>query len=81
MDKTALRKKLHRLIDDAADEKLAALLDAFSSVETGQLPWWKDPETLEELDDRLKSYVAEQGSTYTLEDVDREINLRKSNTK
>jgi hypothetical protein len=69
MDTTALRKKLHRLIEDAADEKLVALFEAFSAVETGQLPWWKDPETLEELDDRLKSYVAEQGPTYTLSNM------------
>jgi hypothetical protein len=60
MNTTALREKLHRLIEDATDEKLAALFEAFSSVETGQLPWWKEP------DDRLESSVAEQGPTYTL---------------
>lgn len=80
MDTTAIREKLHRLIADAGDEKLAALFEAFSAVEMGQLPWWKDPETIKELDDRLKSFVAEQGPNYTLEDVDREINLRKSKT-
>ncbi len=66
MDATAIREKLHRLIEDASDEKLAALFEAFNAVETGGLPWWKDPETIKELDDRLKSYVAEQGPTYTL---------------
>tara|TARA_R110000850_G_scaffold218852_2_gene344384 strand:+ start:4538 stop:4963 length:426 start_codon:yes stop_codon:yes gene_type:complete len=69
MDTTAIRKKLHRLIEDAADEKLVALLEAFSAVETGQMPWWKDPETIKEPDDRLKSYVAEQGPTYTLSNM------------
>jgi hypothetical protein len=55
MDTTALNEKLHRLIEDATDEKLAALFEALSSFETGQLPWWKDPETIKEPDDRLKS--------------------------
>jgi len=80
MDTTAIREKLHRLIEDANDEKLAALLEAFSAVETGQMPWWKDPETIKELDDRLKSFVAELGTTYRLSAIDKELNLRKSKT-
>lgn len=69
MDATAIREKLHRLIEDASDEKLAALFEAFNAVETGGLPWSKEPETIKELDDRLKSYVAEQGPTYTLSNM------------
>ncbi len=69
MNTNAIREKLHRLIADAGDEKLAALFEAFSAVETGQLPWWKDPETIKELDDRLKSYVAEHEPTYTLSNI------------
>lgn len=77
MDTTAIREKLHRLIEDAADENLAALFDAFRVLENTPSPWWKDPETIKELDDRLKNYVAEQELTYTLEDVDNELKSRK----
>ena len=81
MDTIVIREKLHRLIENAADEKLAALFEALSALEKNPLPWWKDPESLKELDDRIKSYVAEQGPSYTLEDVDKELQLRKSQTK
>ncbi|MEX2350281.1 MAG: hypothetical protein WD554_05325 [Flavobacteriaceae bacterium] len=69
MDTTAIREKLHLLIEDASDEKIAALFEAFNALETGGLTWWKDPESIKEPYDRLESYVAEQGPTYTLSNM------------
>ncbi len=78
MDTIALRKQLHKIIDDAGEEKLQSLYDVIHSLENAKLPWWKDDEVLYELDSRMKSVLAENEPTYTLEDVDRTLDqLRK----
>jgi hypothetical protein len=81
MDAIKIRKKLHKLIDDAGEEKLEALYEAMCSVDRPVVSWWEDKNVLRELDSRVASWVEEKAAVYTLKDIDREIALRKSELK
>ncbi|MBA3987228.1 MAG: hypothetical protein H0X63_11805 [Flavobacteriales bacterium] len=81
MDTIQIRQKLHKLIEDAGQEKLEAFYEALCSIDKPAVFWWEDKNVLRELDSRIESWVEEKEAVYTLEDIDREIAIRKSELK
>jgi len=78
MDTLKIREKLHKLIDDADEDKLDALYKAMKSIDLPTVSWWEDANLINEFDSRIHSWVEEKGTAYTLEDLDREIAKRKA---
>lgn len=77
MNATRLREKLHKLISTASDENLPLIYQAVDTAVAPSTNWWENKDIIREFDSRVKSWLENGETGYSVEDIDKEINKRK----
>lgn len=78
MNTAVLREKIHQLINNASDESLQIIYQTLGTVVSPAKNWWEDKNIIREFDSRVKSWLTNDETGYSLEDIDEEIKKRKN---
>lgn len=77
MTTTALRGKLHELIDTMDDEKVEAIYSIFEGQLIEQSKWWEDEEFVAELEQRVNDVESGKDKGFTWEEVKKNARLSR----
>lgn len=78
MKATGLSEKLHQLINSISDEELPLVYNAVGNAVAPLSNWWENKDVIREFDSRVKSWLDNGEIGFSMDDIEKEINNRKT---